>query len=731
MPIICGRFLICCMSFLEHTFPRHWLMLALVPVLFVLVAVFVDLDPQVGQNFFFASSDPEFQSSAKIDRMFPSGSQLILSISSEDISAPHYLERIAKLTDQIQSLPAVTSIQSLSNGPKNFQDAEKSPFWRRLLIAENGRSSNVIFFASTQDTEVLISRLETIARKMEGKDFRIHIAGAPYVAEMIRRNLRHDFFTFSLTAILLFAVAMAAIFRSAKLTLGMLATCTASVLITLLVQTAFRQRIGLLTANLPTIVGVIALSHLIYMTFNWQTVASAEKVQTCGLGSKAWRMTLRASFWSMICASLGFGSLIFLFPAQPLRELGIGGMTGTFLAFACAYLMYPAFLDWTEPRLSAVARLGPGKRFWNRRFVWISGAIILAGVGLSLGLTRLKTDPSLFDYFKEGREPREGLEYVDRNGGSNPLTVVIAAKNGQRLDNKDEYDKLWELQDAFEDQKDVGSVISLPVLMAEGHRHPFAFLFSWNHLLNIMNEPKHERATSTFVTRDRGLAAFYFRMREQGRTKRRVQIVKDLRRLTEQHGFKPVLVGGVYELQGELAELVASSLTKGVLSLLLLFAAVAWIVGRSVRVAAAITLSLGLVPVYMFGAIGLLHIPVGFSTLGMNVCIGMAIDSMVHLVFGVQRAQRHHKQGWSAWVAGREEQWRGIVYADVLIAAAFAIFTISNFPPTQRFGLVVMCGTIVAIAANLFLLPLLAGATWKTVPGNSGCVGKSVSSLAS
>ena len=80
---------------------------------------------------------------------------------------------------------------------------------------------------------------------------------------------------------------------------------------------------------------------------------------------------------------------------------------------------------------------------------------------------------------------------------------------------------------------------------------------------------------------------------------------------------------------------------------------------------------------------------------------------MVHLVFGVRRAQRDGHKGWSAWVAGRREQWRGIVFSDVIIAAGFAIFALSDFPPTQRFGLVVLAGTIIDILSNLFVLPLL------------------------
>ena len=45
-----------------------------------------------------------------------------------------------------------------------------------------------------------------------------------------------------------------------------------------------------------------------------------------------------------------------------------------------------------------------------------------------------------------------------------------------------------------------------------------------------------------------------------------------------------------------------------------------------------------------------------------------------------------------------------------MIAAGFGIFALSNFPPTQRFGLVVLAGTIVDILSNLFVLPLLGGA---------------------
>src|ERR1043166_8334603 len=375
----------------------HWWMLAVTVVLFGLVAAFVDLRPVVEENFFFSTSDPGFGQSKKIEQHFPSQPQLILAVSSSDISSSRYLERIQKLTQKIQAIDAVSTVKSLSHGPKSFQDALASPFWSRLLIAKDHKSTNVIVFPEAGDPEKLIRHLERIVHELDESDFRIHIAGTPYVVEMLRRSLAHDFWYFSLTAVILFGLTMAAMFRSGRVFLGMLATCASAVLLTLLVQQMLGKKIGILTVNLGTIVFIVALSHLVYMTFNWQTLA--DRMHRIGkespdLGADARRMTFPPSFWSMVCASLGFASLLIV-QAKPLRELGFGGVLGTVVAFACAYLMYPAFLQWATPRTTKLVEQEPSRAFLSRRFVLLSLGVILLCVGLGFGLTRIDIDPSL------------------------------------------------------------------------------------------------------------------------------------------------------------------------------------------------------------------------------------------------------------------------------------------------------------------------------------------------
>src|SRR5207237_9610794 len=152
--------------------------------------------------------------------------------------------------------------------------------------------------------------------------------------------IAYDFSYFSLPALLFFGLTLAALFRSIRLFVGMLCTCASAVLLTLLIQSMLGHKIGILTVNLGTIVFVIAMSHLVYMTFNWQTLADrAHRLgkESPDLERDAWRMTFPPSFWSMVCASLGFASLLIV-QAKPLRELGFGGVLGTVVAFACAYL---------------------------------------------------------------------------------------------------------------------------------------------------------------------------------------------------------------------------------------------------------------------------------------------------------------------------------------------------------------------------------------------------------
>lgn len=691
------------------------LMVAIVPVAFVFLSV-VDLKPEVGQDFFFASDNAAFREAKEIREIFPVRGQIVISAAYPDISSDDYFKQIEILSEKLLAAPGVTSIKSLSHGPGSYEEAADSPLWTRLLFGTDKDSTLLIVFFEPVDNEAMIALVEEIVAQQEVGALKLRIAGPPYVVEQIRRGLTRDMKTFAVAAVAAFAVMLLIIYRSPVVLIGTLVACAMAIMLTLITQSLAGQGIGVLTANLATIVFVLTLSHVIFLIANWREVAAegaggagGEGGNSDGLVRRAVRRTFTASFWCMVTTALGFASL-FLVDAKPLRELGLGGSIGTVMAIASAYLVFPAFLALRKaPSASGKPSGQISDDIWAKRntgFALAGAAVCLA---LVLGVPRLNTDPSLLSYFAKDSKINEGMAYIDENGGSSPLKLVVSLEDGGRLDNSSAYDKLWALQESLSGHPDVGTVISLPVLMAEGDQHPLAVLLTWKWLLDILSSPRFEGVARTFVTDDRTQALFLLRMKEVGRDRPRVEVVTEVEDLVRNQGFTADLTGGVYQLQGQLAQLVGSSLFQGLMLLVGLFAIVAAAVARSFRVALAMVGCLALLPVALLGGLGLLRVPIDIiSAPAANVAIGMAVDAMIHLTTAARRAARGERIRWRHWVEARQSQWRPTLISAVVIGVGFAIFGLSEFPPSQRFGLSVVAGALLAAAIALFLLPVAA-----------------------
>ncbi|MBD3426918.1 MAG: MMPL family transporter [Candidatus Omnitrophica bacterium] len=676
----------------------------------ILLSQLVNLTPQVGSDFFFSSDNPKFQYARLIGKIFPQeATQLVISAKG-DIYSEDYLERMRVLTDMTILLPGVSGVVSLTSGPRNIRDAAESPLWKRLLISDDGASSNMLAFLENVSPERIIPKFETLIGLLESPRFDLQIAGVPYVVEMIRRNLVHDLVLFSLVAFAVFGTVMVFIFRSLRVFVGTFISCLEACILTLLIVGLSGIKIGILTVNLATIVFVLTLSHIIFLTHNWRTINRTRPGSYDTSSREAVRMTFGASFWCMMTTLLGFLSLLFV-EAKPLRELGISGAVGTLVSISAAYGIYPLFLKTVRP--SAVPREGTDREraraFFIRRTGWIAGLVLILCAVCLPGLVRLNTDPSLFSFFKKGSRLREGLEYIDRNGGSSPLDIVVRDAKGARLNTNPMYERMWDLQEALEKDSSVGSVISLPVLMAEGGRAPLAFLLTWESLLKWMDKPQYNKIARSFITDDHVSGHFLLRMKESGRTTSRIEVVERLKMVVRKHGFVNEMAGGLFLLQGELAKLVSSSLVFGLARLIAFFVVISFIVSRSLRISLAMVFSLSVIPVCVLGGMGLLRVPVDIiSAPAVNIAIGMGIDSMIHLVTAVRRRRSRGMDLRAAWLQSRARLWKPILGSMFIVSAGFAIFTLSAFPPTQRFGLSIVLGTMLASVSTVFILPLIA-----------------------
>jgi len=262
--------------------------------------------------------------------------------------------------------------------------------------------------------------------------------------ELIRRRLLYDLQIFSLSAVCIFGLMIFFIFRSFSILAGFLTASTTAAALTLLLSTYFGIEIGILTANLITIVFVLTIPHLIYLTYNWKRHSLDPSSRDHGLQKAFWE-TLPGSFWSMGTTLLGFLSLL-LVQAKPLRQLGASGSIGTISALFAAYLIYPPFLLGIKPQKGVsginVAKIDKkGSPVDLTKYSrWIAGGFVAVCLLLGVGIFRLNTDPSLLSYFPE--RLRQSLEHVDRNGGSGLMEIVLRDTRGRKLDTNEAYESL-------------------------------------------------------------------------------------------------------------------------------------------------------------------------------------------------------------------------------------------------------------------------------------------------
>ncbi|UCG86608.1 MAG: MMPL family transporter [Gemmatimonadota bacterium] len=672
----------------------------------LVVLVWIDLSPRVESDFFFSRDDPQLRALRDMEQRFPSPEQILLRVAGPDIGAEGYLTSLSNLSADLAAIPGVVSVNSVAT-----ENVTNSPLWQRLLLNPGDPTTNIIIQIPDPDPATLVPYIESVVDRYAAPDFALEVSGVPFIVELIRRHLFRDLMVFSLSAFVIFGLLVGAVYRNLYIVLGTLTSCLTACAVTLSVAHLLDIAIGLLTANIAVIVFVLTLSHIVFLTSNWRQRVEESRVRGVARVREAVQLTFGASFWCMLTTLLGFLSLL-VATARPLRELGMAGAIGTVTAIAVAYGIYPAFLRGSvgpEPQSSLPVRLDIGARLPRRNATRWLGAIGAVALLAALGLRHLSTDPSLLSYFAPGTELRDGLEAIDQDGGSSPLNMAVEDPEGHGIDSDEMNAKMWTLQRRLESDPSVGVTISPALLLAEARLAPFGGLMNWSQLLDILESPVLDRVGLSFVTPDRQQGRFFLRMRESGRTEPRFDIVTRVTEHVSASGLEADLVAGHYELQGQLGRLIAASLRIGLGGLLLLFVGIAFIVSRSPGRTLAMVVCLCCIPLIVLGTAGHVGMPIDIITSpAANVALAMGVDSMIHLVIRMRRLRPPGTGDWEAWLAAREQLWKPILGATLIICAGFGIFSLSSFPPTQRFGYAVILGTLTAATMALVALPFAA-----------------------
>ena len=111
---------------------------------------------------------------------------------------------------------------------------------------------------------------------------------------------------------------------------------------------------------------------------------------------------------------------------------------------------------------------------------------------------------------------------------------------------------------------------------------------------------------------------------------------------------------------------------------------------------------------FVLGLMGWLGIHLDIMTITIAaITIGIAVDNTIHYIHRFTEEYHKDHDAWAAVNRCHATIGRAMYYTSVTITLGFSILALSNFIPTIYFGLLTGFAMIIALLADIMLLPLL------------------------
>jgi predicted RND superfamily exporter protein len=420
----------------------------------------------------------------------------------------------------------------------------------------------------------------------------------------------------------------------------------------------------------------------------------------------------------------GFLSLVFT-PIPAIRTTGFYAAIGAALTMFLSLTFIPAALALLGERAIAF-RIGlkggmvklledTGRWATSQQTLLYALTAVIVVVSI-IGVRRILIDIDYFHFFKPNSETTVGLAEINRRlSGAVSFEVIVEGKQAGAIERPETLERMAELQNFAEQQKNVSG---------QGIDRALSVVDFAKHLNRAFND-NDERHYS--IPPDEGVVRELFSDRDQlrsfltpdGRTARILirsnlsgsQAMDGAIKEVEEKGREllpdfRVLATGTFVLLNRTSDQIAGEQKRSITIALVTIFLMLSILFRSLRVGLT-ALVPNLIPVlFFFGFMGWYGIELNLTTsLVASLVLGLAVDNAVQFVVRFRRVQGETASLNDAIIQSMRLSGRPIIYANIALAATFAIFAFSNFAPIASFGLLSAVTIIGCLIEDLVLLP--------------------------
>ena len=619
------------------------------------------------------------------------------------------------------------------------------PFYKGLLYQDDNPSSIMMIFMNAElfnsedrgpSVEIILQHLTDFENETGIKTY---VSGLPFIRTAMMNKVKGELKLFILLAALVTAVLLLLFFRNFGVMLVCMTVVGIAVTWSLGFIALFDYPVSVLMGLIPPLMIVIGVPNCIYLLNKYHSEFKKHGNKTKALSRVIIKIG-NATLLTNATTALGFATFIFV-ESNLLKEFGVIAAVNIFAVFLISILTIPTVFSFLPPPKRKHVRHLDRKWLFlvvnklvslvshHRKVVYIITGVIL--VGGIYGVTLMQTTGNVVDDLPQSDKVITDLRWFEEKyNGVMPFEVLIETEKAGQITKRANLKRLESLQNLLREYPQFSKSLSIvdaskfaKQAFYNGNPDKYTLITRSEESFigpYIQGDYDTQGTENTFIDSTRRSTRVSTQVADIG-TIEMESLLEELRpridSIFPSDKYKVTLTGtSVVYLEG--TSYMVKNLLISLALAICVISSMMFLLFRSLRMV-LIALLPNLIPLIFTAAImGYFGIPIKPSTiLVFSIAFGISVDDTIH--FLAKYRQELKAKAWNikeSVLNAVRETGVSMMYTSIVLFFGFTMFAASEFDGTRALGVLVSVTLLVAMFANLVLLPslLLSFERWIT-----------------
>ena len=611
------------------------------------------------------------------------------------------------------------------------------PFYDEVLYNKDSKAIRTIIYLkkSIVNTsarkefimEVLIPKIKAFEA---ATNMNVRASGMPYVRTLNSQNIIDEIEIFILAAILITSLIFYLFFRSYRATFISMFVVVIGVMWTFGILGLLEYEITVLTALIPPLIIVIGIPNCIFLINKYQ-----HEVNKHGNKAKSLQRVItkvgNATLMTNITTASGFATFV-ITQSKLLTEFGTVASLSIMAIFVLCLLIIPIIYSFMPmPKEKHLEHLN--RQWINRLGDWIEKTVkhksitiysfsLILLITSIIGIYQIETTGSLLEDMPKSAEFFKDIEFYEKEfNGVMPLEILVNTKRKKGVLKRSTLKRMNELELLIEDIPELSKPISIVGLvkyakqayyngnpkyyqLPTAQENTFILSYAKNTTNDVSLLKNYVDSTGQYAR----ITTFMKNAEIEKMERIEGQLKEKIAKIFPEDQYEVTLTGKAYLFQKGTRFLIRNLVLSLALAIVLISLFMAYMF-RSFRMI-IISLIPNLLPLLITaGMMGYLGVPIKPSTiLVFSIAFGISVDDTIHFLAKYrQELIANHWRIKKSIFAALRETGISMFYTSIVLFFGFSVFITSNFGGTVALGALISGTLLLAMMANLLLLPVL------------------------